>query len=413
MFGPSAGSNKNRYLALDGLRGIAALSVMIHHFISYRGATIFNNAAVAVDLFFILSGFVITHSYCTRLQSGMGTSEYMCRRFIRLYPMFIVGIVIGTPVLYFVTIAGHSDFSMRDILDTVIHNGLFLPYFANKWIQSLGGHEPVFGEIFPANPPAWSLFFEIFASFAFVALAKMGRKTLKRIIIISYASFVSGILLLTYVEYGHELDFGQGWGTSNFILGFPRVLFGFTFGVFLYRFANEGNWIKARNICKKYLRSPWLLYLAFLAVSALPTTLDGLYPALVLATVVPSLVFVGAGIDCNNVFDTTASKFLGWISYPIYCLHYPVGRGVFLLAAGGRYSSAEAVVLSIVITVIATVIVTKLYEEPARAYLTRKFLVRLKPPSVPVSVIAARSEPGSSAGTGQPNALATDPSGLL
>ena len=132
MFGPPAHSDQNRYLALDGLRGVAALSVMIHHLISYRGTTVFNNAGAAVDLFFILSGFVITHSYGARLQNGMSVFEYMCRRVIRLYPTFILGLVIGGPILYVLMKAGLADYSKRDILDGIIHNGLFLPYFADK-----------------------------------------------------------------------------------------------------------------------------------------------------------------------------------------------------------------------------------------------------------------------------------------
>jgi peptidoglycan/LPS O-acetylase OafA/YrhL len=65
MFGSSTNSNHNRYVALDGLREVAALSVMIHHLISFRGLKIFDKTSVAVDLFFILSGFVITHSYAS------------------------------------------------------------------------------------------------------------------------------------------------------------------------------------------------------------------------------------------------------------------------------------------------------------------------------------------------------------
>ena len=127
MFGRLTKPGQSRYLALDGMRGVAALLVMVHHFGLTNG-----NSGLAVDLFFILSGFVITHSYAARLQNDMSVSEYICRRCIQLYPMFILGVLIGSYVLYLLMRAGFADYSKRDIFDVVIHNGLFLPYFANK-----------------------------------------------------------------------------------------------------------------------------------------------------------------------------------------------------------------------------------------------------------------------------------------
>lgn len=397
MFGSSANPSENRYLALDGLRGVAALSVMIHHFLTYRGLTVFENGGLAVDLFFVLSGFVITHSYGARLHNGMSVFEYMRRRFIRLYPMFILGILLGGFVLYLLTRDGVTDYSNRDVLESIIYNAFFLPYFANKGIQSLGGHGAVFGEVFPANPPAWSLFFELVASFMFVVLIKAERTILKRVIVTSYTIFMLGVALLAYVEHRRGLDLGQGWGTSNFLLGFPRVLFGFTFGVFLYRFTHDGNWIKAHSFCRKYLRSPWPLYLALAGVLAVPTTLHGVYPALILAIVAPSLVFIGACVDCNNIFDATISKFSGWISYPIYCLHFPIGRAVFLLAADGHLSPAQAASVAAVITIAVAVIFTRFYDEPIRAYLSRRLLAGSRSAAATGPVPLNREEYGAAA----------------
>jgi peptidoglycan/LPS O-acetylase OafA/YrhL len=290
------------------------------------------------------------------------------------------------------TKAGLTDYSKRDTLGSIVYNALFLPYFTNKGIQSLGGQSPVFGEIFPADPPAWSLFLELVASFMFVALLKMERSILKRIIVTSYTIFMLGVSLLAYVEYRHDLDLGQGWGTSNFLLGFPRVLFGFTLGVFLYRFADDGNWIKARNFCRQHFGSPWLLYLTLVGVFAVPTTLGGFYPALILAIVAPSLVFIGASIDCNNIFDAAIAKFLGWISYPIYCLHFPIGRAVFLLAADRHLTPVEAASLSAVITIVAAAVLTAFYDRPMRAYLTRRLLPGSKSAAATMPALLNREE---------------------
>jgi peptidoglycan/LPS O-acetylase OafA/YrhL len=79
---------------------------------------------------------------------------------------------------------------------------------------------------------------------------------------------------------------------------------------------------------------------------------------------------------CRSVVGGNIAKFLGWMSYPIYCLHFPIGRAVFLQADEGHYSKYFAVFASITITLVVSVILTKLCEEPIRAYLSRKFLRR-------------------------------------
>jgi peptidoglycan/LPS O-acetylase OafA/YrhL len=372
MFEAQAISNRNRYLVLDGLRGVAAVSVMIYHLTSHRSLHFLDNAPIAVDFFFILSGFVITHSYGARLKNNMSVFEYISRRLVRLYPMLILGTLIGAPVLYLLMEAGFADFSKRELVRSLLYNGLFLPYFTGDRIQILGSSVAAVGEVFPADPPEWSLFFELIASLAFVGLLRMEKKSLICVIVISFA-----ILVLTGLG-AHGLDLDQGWGTFNFVGGVPRVLFGFTFGVVLHKFANTETWITGRNFVRRYFRSPWFLYFLLIAIFAVPTTWSGLYPALVIAIVAPSLVFIGSAMDCHNSFDTKAARFFGWISYPVYCLHFPIGRAVFFLADGGHYSLAMTVFISVAMTFAAVAVLTKFYEEPMRAYLSRKLLTTSK-----------------------------------
>ncbi|HET9652973.1 MAG TPA: acyltransferase family protein, partial [Usitatibacter sp.] len=87
---------KPRYLLLDGLRGMAALVIVVHHFTALSGQReIFASASIAVDFFFCLGGFVIAHAYQERLLAGMSALEYTRRRVARLYPMYLVGLAIG------------------------------------------------------------------------------------------------------------------------------------------------------------------------------------------------------------------------------------------------------------------------------------------------------------------------------
>jgi peptidoglycan/LPS O-acetylase OafA/YrhL len=379
VFDPSSGGpERARYDVLDGMRGVAALCVMVHHF---APGSIQDNAAISVDLFFVLSGFVIAHSYGERLQSGMTFLEYMGRRLIRLYPMFLIGVLIGTPVLYFIVKAGLADYSKRDIAGSLLYNGLFLPYLATKGAHDLGADTVTFGEIFPTNPPAWSLFFELVASLAFVTLFRMTRNSLIKIIVFSYTALLLSAVLSSFIEYRQNLDIGQGWGTSNFLSGFPRVLFGFSFGVLLYSWLRTEYYSEVAAFVRQYVGSPYLLYGILVVIVAFPKIqgiFGDLYPVLILVSVVPCLVFIGSAVRCKGGFDFRVSKFLGWISYPVYCLHFPIGRAVFLWAGTDRWSQWEAVFVSIVGTLLAVVVLTRFYEEPARKYLTRKLLAYVK-----------------------------------
>jgi len=368
-----------RYDVLDGMRGVAALCVMVRHF---SVGSILDNAATSVDLFFVLSGFVIAHSYGERLRSGMTVLEYMGRRLIRLYPMFLIGVLIGAPVLYFVAKAGLADYSKRDIAGSLIYNSLFLPYLSSKGVRDMGADTTTFGEIFPADPPAWSLFFELVASLAFVILFTLRRNALIKIILTSYAALLLSAVLSSFIEYRQNLDIGQGWGTSNFLIGFPRVLFGFSLGILLYSWLHTEYYSKVSTFARQYVRSPYLLYGMFVVIVAIPNTFGifgDLYSVLILVSVVPCLVFIGAAVRCDRGFDLAIAKFLGWISYPVYCLHFPIGRAVFLWARSDHWLQAEAAFVSIAATLVAVIVLTRFYEEPTRAYLTRKLLAYIKP----------------------------------
>jgi len=90
----SGKSSLDRFEALDGLRGVAALSVVAAHVYFLFGYA-FPSIDLAVDFFFALSGFVLAHAYGERLRGGMGAGRFMLLRLIRLYPLYILGTTIG------------------------------------------------------------------------------------------------------------------------------------------------------------------------------------------------------------------------------------------------------------------------------------------------------------------------------
>lgn len=146
--------SKEHYVYLDCLRGVAALSVVILHWFEGNGYLLFHNSLLAVDFFFMLSGFVIAYSYEHKLKEGLSFSHFMLLRLIRLYPLILVGIVLGTiRFLVKVSIGSDPSFGYLEIMKLVMLNIFMLPYSVAGGAASL----------FPLDNALWSLFFEFIA----------------------------------------------------------------------------------------------------------------------------------------------------------------------------------------------------------------------------------------------------------
>jgi len=143
-------AKQHKFAALDALRGVAAACVMLWHIQwTFGGPQDFGHAQLAVDLFFILSGFVISHSYAARLKSGAMTfGDYVIRRIVRLYPLIALGTAIG--------LAHALAYGPQSKLHALI----LLPL-------GLAAIPVPSASLMPLDPPSWSLFFEMFGSVAF------------------------------------------------------------------------------------------------------------------------------------------------------------------------------------------------------------------------------------------------------
>ena len=103
--------SRNRYITLDAMRGIAALFVVARHFSGLRGAADPQFSFLAVDLFFLLSGFVLSFSYDERIAAGMSPAAFLMKRIIRLYPLYFLGIALGIAIA--LSEAGASKFASK------------------------------------------------------------------------------------------------------------------------------------------------------------------------------------------------------------------------------------------------------------------------------------------------------------
>jgi peptidoglycan/LPS O-acetylase OafA/YrhL len=191
--------DRGRISAIDATRGLAAVAVMLLHF--GFGPQWF---AYAVDLFFVISGYVIARRYELELIAGMTLREFMRARLAKLYPMYALGTALCL-ALYVASGMSTGTNNATNVIGASAAAALLIPY--------LGSASPF---LFPLNPPAWSLFFEVVVNGLYARhVARLGRDAL---LIIAALSAVAA--LATH---------------STMINGMGRATSGFAVGVLIFR----------------------------------------------------------------------------------------------------------------------------------------------------------------------------------
>ena len=226
---------KPHYELLDGMRGVAALLVIWYHvfegFATSPVDQLFNHGYLAVDFFFILSGFVIGYAYDDRWKGSLTRGEFFKRRLIRLHPMVVLGAVLGV-VTY--TIQGCEQWDGTQVAYSAVMLAMLLNLFLLPALPGSAAEVRGNGEMFPLNGPSWSLFFEYVGNilYAFV-LRRLSTRALTAVVA------ASGIGLAAYAVgnlsgYGH---LGVGWSLldHNLLGGMLRLGFSFSAGLLLSR----------------------------------------------------------------------------------------------------------------------------------------------------------------------------------
>jgi peptidoglycan/LPS O-acetylase OafA/YrhL len=351
--------------SLDLLRGIAAIAVAAKHFGIWL-ADFLPNGHLAVDLFFLLSGLVLSSAYEQRIRDGLGPFAFMKVRLIRLYPMYALGSMLSIAVLlarqWHLGEAIHwSNFAM-----SFWFGALFVPV-PGRW--SFNGHS-----LYPFNFPAWSLCWELVVNFAFVLfLRRLTWPVLGAIIGV-------GLLLVVHTanQYG-SLDVGSNAG--DWMAGPQRVVFPFFMGVLLFRVwqANRLAWLRLPS---------WTVAVLLLFVLSLRPGSRAIYDVVVVTIIFPVIVLSATGQPSARVRQTY--RWLGAVSYPVYALHasyYPL----VLLAVDGmmrwsfpaRYASETAILLG---TIGIAWLADRYIDKPVRAWLSARAAARVGISGTPSSV---------------------------
>lgn len=380
-------ASKPRYAILDGLRGVAALVVILFHgfetYIPFFGTQHINHGYLAVDFFFVLSGFVIGYAYDDRWDR-MSTWSFFKRRLIRLHPMVVAGTLFGACLFFF----GESDyFSLIGGTEPwkfflcIVLGLLMIP--AGTGLDIRG-----WGETNSLNGPNWSLTFEYIGNilYAFV-LRRLPTVVLGMLCVAS--AFLTMNLALGWDVFGFfaqsKYDVIGGWSITpdQMYVGFSRLLYPFLCGLLISRLLPK--FITKENPSGSPLGIRggfWWASLLLVVLFAVPQiggkscVADGLYQVFAIVVMFPVIVLIGAGSKTTDKRSAKWCETLGNLSYPLYITHFPLMYMQMAWVSSHKDSPVwHHVVLNLGILLVAIGIAwafLKLYDEPVRAWLKKK-----------------------------------------
>ncbi len=362
---------------MDGVRGVAALCVAIYHrqdLFSYR--PFFNWGWTNVDLFFLISGLVISHVYEKRVDDrSISFPEFLSHRIARLWPMHLFAMLVMFGVdQVFLSMANAHMMDWKAPLYTFLLNLVLLQHAGLYTSAEMG-------RTWDGN--GWSLTPEILANLAWFYL--LTRRKL------------SSELLATIVLVFAVVQFNFGGAVDHLVLGsnLIRCTISYALGCLIYRHFLNNPELKPLSV-------PWALAVNLVPIALFTNIIlksgfgllsdDEHWDWMLVLFAFPALTccaLVKGGI-LNRVFSSRALVFLGTISYSIYLLHVPIALLINVplvpsWLAAAPYRGLAFLVALIVVSTLAFYYV----ETPARKYLRNRLAIYLE------KLLAPRNQPSS------------------
>lgn len=355
--------NNQHFRSLDTLRGIAALAVCLYHSHAIFGLDLLvPHAYLAVDLFFILSGFILVQRYAPEIESNSkitSLGDFAIVRLARLYPLYLLVSIIGA--LYFAAwlfINGQLFVNFKNYIFAIINSIVAIPYLAKPFDEV--------GAIFPFATQAWSIFWEIIVSLAFYFHIKYKN---------NYAFLISiiGFCILIIQTYTNNTIDG-GWQAQNFFIGGLRAFTGFFMGIFtaeIYAQIKKNNQKSKINIFEFFAFVFLTITLAYCIFSKQThfTT-----EACLIFVGFPTIV-IGAANSNALILNNRIGDFLGKISFSIYLLH-GIMAAVFITILNKTSIIKPGFLMGmawLAIVIICSFISFKMYEAPSRKFFKSLF----------------------------------------
>ena len=363
--------SKTHFLILDALRGIAAIMVvMMHGFeVFCKGnyhEMVINHGYLAVDFFFMLSGYVMAHAYDDRWNT-MTVKNFFTRRLIRLHPLIIVGSILGALLFYF------QQTSIFPKIATATPSQLIIVMLIGLTLIPIPTSMDIRGwnEMHPLNGPSWSLFFEYIANLLHVfVLRKLSKPALFIAVLLAAGA------LCNLAIFGAQGDLIGGWAFTQdqLQIGFTRLLFPYMAGMLLRGAVKvQGN----RNTFA-------LTAIILVVVLSIPRIggnerlwLNGLYESVVIIIVFPLIIYLGAIGKVTDKLVNRFCVFMGDISYPLYITHFPLMCVFYAWVVNNDVPLHTGVWAIIGLTICSTFLAyvwLKIYDEPVRRWLNKKYM---------------------------------------
>ncbi len=369
---------KPHYDLLDGLRGVAALLVVWYHVFegyAFAGEKPFieciNHGYLAVDFFFMLSGFVIGYAYDDRWNRTLTLTGFFRRRLVRLHPMVVMGAVLGAVTFL---VQGGVQWDGTHVATSAVMLALLLTMCFIPAVPGCGYEVRGNGEMFPLNGPAWSLFFEYIGNILYALFIRRLSDKALLALVLALGAALGCFAIFDVSGYG---SIGVGWtlDSVNFLGGALRMLFPFSTGMLLSRHFRPHRIKGAFWICAALLAA--LLFVPFIGGTA-PILWNGLFEIFCIAAVFPLIVWLGASGQTTDRFSTRVCKFLGDLSFPLYIIHYPFMYLFYSwLIKTGLHSFAETWQVALCVygwNVLVAYAYLKLYDEPVRKWLAAQWV---------------------------------------
>lgn len=366
--------SKPHYALLDGLRGVAALLVVWYHvFEGFQFAgnkpviDFINHGYLAVDFFFILSGFVVGYAYDNRWGKTLTLGGFFRRRLIRLQPMVIMGAVIGA-ASFLISGMERWDGTHATLWLTFLAfvcGCLMLPALPGMPREVRGN-----GEMFPLNGPCWSLFFEYVGNIVYALFIRRLSTRLLALLSFTLCCALTWFAVTDQSGYG---SIGVGWtvDSTNILGGMLRMLCPFTMGVLMSRLFKP-----LRQARGAFWTSAALLLIIFhvsYIYSDGALSLNGMFEAACIIAVFPLVVWYAASGKTTDIASTRICRFLGDISYPLYIVHYPLMYAFYMWLIKTRqytlYETWPAALAAVTASIILAWLCLKLYDMPVRKWL--------------------------------------------
>jgi peptidoglycan/LPS O-acetylase OafA/YrhL len=341
---------------LDGIRGVASLLVVMRHTAVFFQPFSFQESYLAVDVFFLLSGVVLCNAYEERLRNGMKGRQFCRLRVLRIYPLYLLGLLGGTLATLWWPHGGRLE--VPHLWLAVAFALFLLPYpLTPSWI-------------FPLNGPSWSLLVELVGNAVYGLTASRLRI---RLLVSIVAAGAVGLVVVLLSHGGHDLN--AGYTLKGLFAGFVRYAYSYFAGVAIYRRYRSRAPAKTRSRLV-----PWLVLavIASLLMLSPSTGVQPYYDFVVVTLCFPLLIYA-ALLTRPDPLTARICTFFGAISYAVYALHEPLSRLVVgVLGSGATRHAPWSGLLFVAFLVALCWLIDRTYDAPVRRWLLQLTGTRLR-----------------------------------